>query len=207
MSIYLVGVPGNKQKIIKATIAITLKTAKEKLRYAKPVDVVVIESQPFFVIPEIGIVGTAVGKRCIEIKIDFARKDLQKIISRELLGTIFHEFAHLARENTVGYGDALVDALVGEGLACYIEQQLARRNIPYIKAIRGESAWLKKLSKLAQSKKYDYNEWFLGTGSLPRWLGYRLGYLMIEQYAHDKHISLATLVRVKSRDVLRSLKK
>ncbi|MBU6414872.1 hypothetical protein KGQ34_01340, partial [Patescibacteria group bacterium] len=136
-NIHLVGVPKNKNGIILNCVTKSLDKARSVLKYKKQVNIVIIEAQDFFTIPKLGIGGSAIGKSCIEIRINFSRKDLQKIIDTELPATIYHEFAHLVREDSVEYGTTLLDSFVSEGLSCFIEKSiLPNKNIPYIRKIQ-----------------------------------------------------------------------
>ena len=160
-----------------------------------------------FVIPKLGIGGSAIGKSCIEIKIDFSRKDLRKIIEVELPSTIYHELAHLVREDSVGYGKTLLDSFVSEGISCFVEKSiLPNRKIPYIQKIKNEQKLWDKAKKLLEKTKYNYSEWFFGSSKLPNWTGYRLGYLIVEGFTKSKNISLAELSRLKSKDILKGNK-
>ena len=95
-NIHLIGIPQKESGVVLGCVLKALEGAIKLLRHDKRVDVVIIESQDFFVIPQLGIGGSAIGKSCIEVKIDFSRKDLKKIIGIELPATIYHELSHLA---------------------------------------------------------------------------------------------------------------
>ncbi len=203
-NIHLIGIPSNKRGVVLSHAKESLDKARGILKYEKQVDVVVIEAQDFFVIPKLGIGGSAIGKSCIEVKIDFSRKDLQKIIDVELPSTIYHELAHLVRENSIGYGNTLLDSFVSEGVSCFVEKSiLPNRKIPYIQKIKNEKKLWDKAKKLLGETKYNYSEWFFGSGKLPNWTGYRLGFLLVENFAKKNKISLEKLVRLHSKEILK----
>lgn len=206
-NIHLIGIPSNKRGVVLRRTVESLDKALGVLKYDKQVNVVVIEAQDFFVIPKLGIGGSAIGKSCIEVKIDFSRKDLQKIIDIELPSTIYHELAHLVRENSIGYGKTLLDSLVSEGISCFVEKSiLPNRKIPYIQKIKDEQKLWDKAQKTLNKIKYNYSEWFFGSGKLPNWTGYRLGFLIVENFARKNKISLDKLVRANSKEILKGSK-
>jgi len=206
-NIHLIGIASNKSEEILSRAVESLDKARNILRYEKRVDVMIIEAQDFFVIPKLGVGGSAIGKSCIEVKINFSRKDLQKIIDIELPSTIYHELAHLVREDSIGYGKTLLDSFVSEGISCFVEKSiLPNSKIPYIQKIKNEIKLLSKAQKTLDKTKYNYSEWFFGSGKLPNWTGYRLGYLIVESYANKKKVSLDKLTRTSSKNILKGSK-
>ena len=206
-NIHLVGIPLQKRGAILGHSIKALDKARKLLKYEKRVDIVVIEAQDFFVIPKLGIGGSAIGKSCIEVKIDFSRKDLRKIVEVELPSTIYHELAHLVREDSIGYGKTLLDSFVSEGISCFVEKSiLPNRKIPYIQKIKDEKKLWNKAQKILDKTKYNHSEWFFGSGKLPNWTGYRLGYLIVESYANKTKISLDKLTRTSSKNILKGSK-
>ena len=203
----MIGIASNKSEEILSRAVESLDKARNILRYEKRVDVMLIEAQDFFVIPKLGIGGSAIGKSCIEVKIDFSRKNLRKIIEVELPSTIYHELAHLVREDSVGYGNTLLDSFVSEGISCFVEKSiLPNRKIPYIQKIKNEQKLWEKAKKLLGKTKYNYSEWFFGAGKLPNWTGYRLGFLLVERFIGKSKISLEKLVRLNSKEILEGSK-
>lgn len=77
-NIHLINVPSENVEDIFRVAINSLNKAKNLLKYAGSVEIVIIQAQEFFVISELGIAGSAIGKSCIEIKIDFSRKDLKQ---------------------------------------------------------------------------------------------------------------------------------
>ena len=164
--------------------------------------IVIVESQGFLVIPELGIGGEAVGTSGIVVRIDFTRRDIRRIISEELPAVIYHEFTHLVRERVFGTGSTLLDAFVSEGMACFVEQSLCpKRRIPYVSKIKNEKRVWSKAVPLLLRRGYDHAGWFFGVKAVPRWAGYRFGYLIVSKFAAVHRTPLFRLVRMRARDV------
>lgn len=201
-NIHLIGVPDRHVEAVSRIAKETLDAAKGLLQYSNQVEVVIIEAQDFFVIPQLGITGSAIGKSCIEIKIDFCRKDLDNIINIEIPATVYHELSHLVRENKLGYGNTLLDSMVSEGVACYIEKSVIPREIPYIQPIKDEDSFWTKAKESFDDSKYNHSAWFFGAGELPNWIGYRLGYLLVQKYLQKNTKELSELSVIPSKEIL-----
>ena len=114
--------------------------------------------------------------------------------------------AHVVRINTVGYAETLLDAIIDEGVACFIEQSVTgNREIPYIQKMKSEQSLLKEAKKLFSKRLSTelHNTWFFGKGRLPEWIGYRLGYLIVKEFMNTHKMSLDELVRTKTKDIIR----
>ena len=203
--LHLVKIPKQKAFSVEKQVIKVLEKGKGILNYKKSIEIVIFSSLKEFVIPEIGIVGHALSQGDIVINIDFSRKDIKNIIDKWLPSAIYHELSHVVRENTAGgCYDTLLDALITEGIACYAEKEICGMNLPYIKPIKREKEFWKKAKTKLCRKKYNYNEWFFGSKKLPRWIGYRLGYLIVSSFMQEnRNISLAKLVRTKSKIILK----
>lgn len=202
-NIHLIGVPENRIETISRVAIESLNEAKNLLKYDCRVEVIIIEAQDFFVIPQLGITGSAIGKSCIEIKIDFSRNDLRNIIEVEIPATIYHELSHLVRENSLGYRNTLLDSIISEGVACYIEKSVIPREIPYIQPIKDENSLWSKAKESFNDSKYNHSVWFFGAGELPNWIGYRLGYLLVEKYMKKHNKELSELSIIPSKEIFR----
>jgi uncharacterized protein YjaZ len=135
-----------------------------------------------FVIRERGFVGNTPRVGVIYFSFDPANENLQGNLGAPLQRMIAHEYHHVLRMNGAGYGRTLVEAIVSEGLAGRFAQELlqsaaepwecavpASRLPPYVRRILDDRA----------VPTYNYPEWFFGTGDLPRWLGYTLGWEIV----------------------------
>jgi hypothetical protein len=201
-NIHLIGVPDENVEAVSRVVIKSFDEAMSSLKYFNKVDVVVIEAQDFFVISQLGIGGSAIGKSCIEIRIDFSRKDLDNIIKVEIPATIYHELSHIIRENNLKHGGTLLDSMVSEGIACYIEQLAVPREIPYIKPIEYENNFWNKAKESFNDSNYDHSVWFFGAGELPNWIGYRLGYLLVKEYMQKNNKELSELSLIPSKEIL-----
>jgi len=203
--IHLVKVPKEKVLAVERKIITALKKGEKLFAYKKSVEVVVFSASKESVIPEIGIVGYALIQGDIVVNIDFSRRDIKAITNKWLPSAIYHELSHVVREDaTIGCYTTLLNALVAEGIACYIEKEICGLDLPYIKPIKGEEEFWKKAKPKLHQKKYNHGQWFFGLGKLPRWIGYRLGYLIVSSFMEEnKDISLAKLVRMRARIILK----
>ena len=207
-TLHLIKIPERYTRSVEKSARLALKEASELFEYRKPVEVVIFSSMPEIVIPELGIGGHSLSQGDIVVDIDFIRKDIKKIIQKELPSTILHEVSHVVRGSIIKDPYAtLLDSFVTEGIASYIEKHSYMNQVPYIKSIKNEEVLLKKAKKVFNKKNYtwkDHSEWFFGEGKLPRWIGYRLGYLIVSSYmGNNKDISVADLTRMKAIEILK----
>jgi len=98
-----------------------------------------------------------------------------------------HELHHAVRWAGPGYGSSLGEALISEELAGHFSIQVCggtpepweclNRNqmIPHVQ--RALHEW--------NRTDYNHNTWFFGTGELPGWLGYSLGFELVYRYLSD----------------------
>lgn len=160
-------------------------------------------------IPEEGIGGLSWGNDWIRIDIDPNHKlGLTKIIDKNMPGMIAHELHHARRGSNVGYGETLGEALVTEGLAQSFEEFLyPKRKVIYAHCLKPNEisqAW-NKAQSLLKSKQYNHGEWFFGKGKLKRWVGYSLGYDIVQRYIKNHPIeNPTTLVDTPASSFLKS---
>ena len=131
---------------------------------------------------------------------------MKEVITIDLSPTLQHEFSHVVRANTVGYPETLLDSFIDEGIACFIEQASEPdRIIPYIQEQKDEKKlWQEAKKHLSKKLTSDlHNTWFFGAGEKPNWIGYRLGFLIVQEYMKNNNVKLAKLVRTSSRDILK----
>ncbi|MGK8934697.1 DUF2268 domain-containing putative Zn-dependent protease [Pluralibacter gergoviae] len=137
-----------------------------------------------FVIPEKGHLGFCPESGLITITVDpqspaFCQNDAQS-----LERMFAHELHHAARRAAVGYGATLGEVIVSEGLAGHFALEVFAGEPEPWERLSAEDVtpWLPSLSELWDSRDYDHNAWFFGTGSLPRWLGYSAGFQLLSRY-------------------------
>ncbi|MBL8789964.1 MAG: hypothetical protein JNM45_05655 [Rhizobiales bacterium] len=109
--------------------------------------------------------------------------------------TLAHELHHSMRWNSCGYGMRLGEALVSEGLADIFSELVSGTETPAWSNALETDEWpmlLERAEREIDSESYDHGEWFFGTGELPRWAGYTLGYHLACHYAHKNPKAVAT---------------
>lgn len=115
-------------------------------------------------------------------------KSFENTLKNELFFTLAHEFHHTIRWQKPVEGDALLEALVFEGLADHFAMEVTERQNPtiYSNALTPEQKkiFMKKASKEWGLPTYNHNEWFYGSApkAIPRWTGYTLGYELVMAY-------------------------
>jgi len=205
-NIHMIGTPRKYSAALSKRVTEGLKAASEILKYKKPVDVAVIDAE-FWDIPAKLHVLAHARVNHIEAKICFYRKDVKigDTINIELPLTVQHEFSHVVRANTVGYPETLLDSFIDEGIACFVEHSaMPKRVIPYIQKISGELALMEKARKQFSERLTSklHSDWFYGTGKYPNWIGYRLGFLIVQKYVAENSTPLDKLVRLDSKTIL-----
>lgn len=204
-TLHLIKIPAKYKKEIGKTAERALAKASELFTYRKPVETVIFSSIPELVIPEVGIGAHATTQGDIVVNIDFLRRDIKKVIQKELPSAIYHEFSHVVRASLhKNLYTTLNESLVTEGIASYVEKKIFQKKVPYVEPIKNERKYWLQAQKNIRKNTYDHGEWFFGYGKLPRWIGYRLGYLIVDSFMQrQKNLSLAQLVRTKPHEVLR----
>jgi len=205
-NVHLVKIPEECRAEIANIAKETLDEASEIFDFQKPVDLVIFSTSAQFVIPELGMAAYASREEFMICMFDFSRRDIEKIIEKEFKATLFHEFSHIVRADL--FGNTMVDLfedMVSEGIASYVEKKMGGKT-PYTNPIADEMKYLQKAKRMMVKKDYtyeDHQEWFYGVGKLPRWIGYRLGYMLVEHYMkkHPK-TSFAELVRLEAKAIL-----
>ena len=136
-------------------------------------------------IPGWGVGGYTPGAERVLIWLDPDAGDVPDLLRRRLPWILAHELHHSLRWRDPGYGSTLLQAMVSEGLA----DHFARRAFggpppPWTSALSAEeAAGVHRLAASAASvKPYDHAEWFFGTGSIPRWAGYTLGFEIVARH-------------------------
>ncbi|MDQ1273341.1 MAG: hypothetical protein QG591_1971 [Planctomycetota bacterium] len=147
---------------------------------------ITVYSNPNFVIPETGEGGYAASGDWFQIYIDPAKSEdeLNRIINIDIPLTIYHELNHVTRWNSTGYGSTLPEAIITEGLASvFAAENWEKAKSPWVKYSPEE---INELMKVYQNRDknldsdYSHGDWFYGTGDLPRWIGYKLGFHIVK---------------------------
>lgn len=172
-------------------------------------DIAIFDS-PETTIPELGIGGHTINQNYISISIDPEKASLKTIFFEELIDTLAHEFHHVARWRTIGYGKTLLEAMITEGLADHFANEVTGRKEPHLwnKALDKKQigVFLNKAQKEFNDKKYSHREWFFGSKDkkIPKWTAYSLGYYLVEEYL-KKHSSEsgASLYKTKAKEFIK----
>lgn len=206
-NIHLVGIPEKYQTKVSAHAVEGLNSAMHILKYHENIDVVIYRAEKSEVNPKMPLSGFTTGKsNRIDFKIDFSRKNIDHIVSVELPMIMHHEASHVVRHNVIGYSNTLLDYMVDEGIGCFVEQSMMpKRKIIYIQKHIDEQMYWSKARKILVEKITweDSRKWFTSKGEWPRWIGYRLGYLLIKEFMNKKPVGFDVLARMKSKDILR----
>lgn len=174
----------------KAALLKYSRLAAKKAEHVLPLSRVdiVLSVDPDGAVQEVGGIGgyTPDAHRVL-ISLDPGNPQFKKAIATALPETIAHELHHAARWHAIGYGDALLEALVTEGLADQFVRELfpKSRPFPWTRALSSKRAdILLKRAKRVWKKRYDHEAWFFGSTRLriPRWTGYTLGYRIVGDY-------------------------
>jgi uncharacterized protein YjaZ len=171
---------------------------------------ITIYSNPGFTIPETGEGGYAPSKDWFHIYIDATKKkeELNKIIKNIIPATIYHEMNHVSRWKNTGYGLNLPDVIVTEGLATvFAKEQWKKYKAPWNNYSKKEFRKLLSLFKKRKKnddKKYNHEEWFYGTGKLPRWAGYKLGSYIIQSFRkNNKNINWKEILKMSTKEIIK----
>lgn len=117
--------------------------------------------------------------------------DLEAVIRSELSPTLAHEIHHAMRRRAIGYGSTLLQAVVSEGLADQFSIEVSPDyDPPWTRALTEEelAIWIPEV--LARSTgSYSHPEWFFGSGSVPYWTGYAVGFELVRLFleGHPDH--------------------
>lgn len=150
-----------------------------------------------FVIPEKGHVSWAPEPGIIYLTVDPDHPALRQNVDRSLERMLAHELHHCARWDGPGYGGTLGEALVSEGLAGHFAQEIYGPPVEPWECVpdpilhqhvaNAQGAW--------DSRDYGHNRWFFGSGDLPRWLGYSLGFQIVARSLAETQASASGLVQ------------
>ena len=136
------------------------------------------------VIPEKGHVGHAVQPGLIYLTVDPDNPAFRTNADASFERMVAHELHHACRWDGPGYGSSLGAALVSEGLAGHFAQEMFGGSPePWESLPREDIAAFVPLARQHwDDDGYDHMAWFFGTGDMPRWLGYSMGFNLVGAY-------------------------
>lgn len=158
----------------------------------QPLDVVVQTGKR--IIPEKGYLGFAPKPGVIFITVDPDNPALRANFDASLERMFAHELHHAARWDGPGYGSSLGEALVSEGLAGHFVLELfGGLPEPWEQLPESEIRTHATLAtKEWERTDYNHEAWFFGRGDLPRWLGYSLGFRLVDRFLSEHPTSRAS---------------
>ncbi|MEK7576072.1 MAG: DUF2268 domain-containing putative Zn-dependent protease [Patescibacteria group bacterium] len=209
-NIHLIGIPAKYRLAVSVHAFEGLSEAMQILKYKQHINVAIFGAEAWEIHPKMHLAAiTFGGSSRIDFKICFSKKNIDTIIKTELPLTMYHEVSHVVRVKAVGDWNTLLDIFIDEGIGCFIEQSiLPKRKILYIQKIKNEQAlWHEVKEQLLQKRSISeqlklQGEWFYASGELPNWIGYRLGYLIVQKFMSKHHITLDKLARTSSKQIL-----
>jgi hypothetical protein len=167
---------------------------------------ILIQRLPGETLPELGLVGRAYRSTLFSMTLDPDNPNfLASLQSGALRRHVVHEVHHCLRMAGPGYGWTLGEAMVSEGLAGqFVRRVLGSEPELWERALAPQELLSSPVDRqLLEATYYDHSEWFFGTGARPRWLGYTLGYQMVEAWlAKQGDVDAATWVNVPAQDIL-----
>lgn len=167
--------------LIAAEIA-AAEVAVTKLIEPPCIDILIALRKDQMIIPELGIGGFAYTPSLFAISCNPTNENFIGSLSNgAFLRQTLHETHHCLRMSGPGYGHTLGEALISEGLAGRFVSHLVG-SPPEIWEKIADSAEIASYlpdTELLASENYDHSGWLFGTGSMPRWLGYSLGYEIV----------------------------
>lgn len=175
-------------EFIDRTLRDTHQQVSEKLTLPS-VDVIV--KTGCYVIPEKGIMGYCPEEHLIYLTIDTDSPAFKKNGKESIKRMFAHELHHAARWGAIGYGDTLGGAIVSEGLAGHFVLEIFKGAAEPWEMLGWDTlqTHFNHMLEHWDVKNYDHNAWFYGTGDLPRWLGYSLGFSLVSWYLRSEKTS------------------
>ena len=190
------GVFGDQEAVIAQHIRDTWELASRQLSLAGIT--VRVGTRADILIPGWGIGGRAFSGTDVEIAVDPSLP--AATLAARLPSLAAHEFHHAARFRGPGYGNTLLQAMVSEGLADHYASELFGEPLPpWVTALSEEelALWLDRARPKFDSTTYNHAAWFFGTGNVPNWAGYTIGFRLVGDYlAANPESTAASLVNL-----------
>lgn len=175
---------------IEAAIARTHQRVAGRAAVAQ-LDIIVQDSP--CVIRERGHVGFAPNGWLVYLSFDPDADAFEHNLGAPLERTLAHEINHILRWRGPGYGTTLGEALTSEGLAGVFVRDLHKSAPePWEQALEDTTALADQVIA-GWDHAYDHGAWFFGSGRLPVWAGYTLGYRIVAYHADRSEQDIVTL--------------
>lgn len=152
-----------------------------------------------------GTMGTCFYATFFHVYVDF--RDYSKDSLKE---TVAHEYNHAVFKQTKNGNNSLLDVMIMEGLAEHFQEQICGNDpSPWAHAIE-KSELTDKINTieahLHDTAEYGdlYAKLFYGQGEYSRWLGYSIGYWIIDAYLTNKGgVNWSKLMQLSSDEILK----
>jgi uncharacterized protein YjaZ len=153
------------------------------------------------VIPETGESASVSPPDVVYWTVDTSRREgVTAIVRRQLRGTLFHEFHHLARVASLGSGRRLLDDVVTEGLATVFERDFARVAVPWGDYPNDVETWAAEILTLGENASRD--QWMIRHPDGRRWIGYKVGTYWVDRATRASGRSAADMVSLTTNEIL-----
>ncbi len=170
---------------------------------------ILIEKGNGNVTPETGMRTDVIRPNLAKLVFDNYNENFSKTLTSSLIKRQMINTSHRAmRAAGPGYGFTLGGAMVSEGLAAQFVRLVCNSSPePWDRAVSDKilsNMWPDQSSMM--DTKFDHSEWFNGTGSKPRWLGYTIGSKIVETWLlSTENITLDRLISVPAPKVLNTV--
>ncbi|MDP7320879.1 MAG: DUF2268 domain-containing putative Zn-dependent protease [Bacteriovoracaceae bacterium] len=146
------------------------------------------------VIPEWGVGGYCENDSLVEIAVEKNREnDWKQFLPR----TVFHEWHHLARWRGIGYGKALLEVMISEGLAQHFEVEVDKGNPSFFSQFltsEQRNNMFACLKNEYRDPSFDHSRWFFGKGEFPFQGGYDLSFYITGMYMTETKAKPSQLI-------------
>ncbi|HET8575147.1 MAG TPA: DUF2268 domain-containing putative Zn-dependent protease [Candidatus Paceibacterota bacterium] len=186
----------------KHSILSLIRKAAQKVSSLFPlesIDVVVVSGKT-----PLGVTGNSFYDNTIMIIVD--QKHTWEEIQKNVQPTFYHELHHLARIKAVGYGRNLGGAVITEGLALKMEEEMGGDVSPWkdFSNKKEREFVYDAFQEEKEAQGYDHDKWFFGE-NFPKWAGYRLGYILVSLYCKQVNKRPSELFAVPANKILKLL--
>jgi uncharacterized protein YjaZ len=171
----------------------------------KEIHVYIFPTLSKFIIDKMnGVTGRLIWENVIYIDV-FPKKNWKKYFQ----STFVHELAHILQKK-YSYNMTIGEGVIYDGMAEHFQEKfLGKVKNPWTHVLTEKEA-KQRLSEIKPIlKRKDlrlYREVFYGTGRYPLWMGYSLGYYIIQEYLKKHKIAWDEFLRISPQQVLKEIR-
>lgn len=187
IDLHILNASGRLDQFVK-DIEEEFKSTVERVTKVLPIENVdvVVWDNPEWAIKKYGIGGHTISANSIAISIDPDNPNSKKSFKENFSSTLMHEFHHICRWKTIGYGSTRLEVSISEGLAEHFEIQMTGKASEIWDTALSEKQ-LKKFVGVAKENKstnYYLYDWLFGNKEkgIPDWCGYSVGFYLVSEY-------------------------